>query len=336
MSKYFLCYACCIPVRGHTRSIVCDLQRGTFVFIPNVLVDILEMSRERSVQEIHAHYDHAHDEQIDAYFEFLIEKNLGFYTETPQRFPPMSLDWRNPKILTNCVLDFDAGSEHDLRAINEQLSGLGCEALEMRFFYPVELEALSRHLECFRDSTLRSISILVGYHASLQPQALEELLLEHKRVKHITLHSSPERDEAIQVDLQSRLVYTPEKVDSEACCGNVSSRDFSAGIGAFTESLRFNNCLNKKVGIDKRGAIKNCPSMRESFGDIRSTPLSAVVEREEFRKPWGVTKDQVLVCQDCEFRYICHDCRAYLKDPEQPLSKPAKCRYNPYAGRWEE
>jgi hypothetical protein len=33
--------------------------------------------------------------------------------------------------------------------------------------------------------------------------------------------------------------------------------------------------------------------------------------------------------------YICHDCRVYLQDPKNPLSKPAKCRYDPYQVRWE-
>lgn len=335
MNKHFLCYACCIPVRGHARSIVCDLQRGSFLFIPNVLVDILEMCREKTVQELYAHYGHEHNQQIDEYFEFLIEKGYGFYTDAPQRFPAMSLDWRNPKVITNCLVDFDAETTHDLTDLNEQLSGLGCEALEMRFFHPLELEGLTRRLEPFRDSTLRSISIVVGYHPSLEPEALRELLVTHKRVKQLTVHSSPDRDQFLRLDLQTTLVYTGEKIDSEACCGNVATRNFNWKIEAFTEAMRFNSCLNKKIGIDKRGAIKNCPSMSRSYGDLHSTPLAKVVENAEFRKPWQVNKDQVLVCRDCEFRYICHDCRAYLQNPGEPLSKPAKCRYDPYQARWE-
>ena len=40
--------------------------------------------------------------------------------------------------------------------------------------------------------------------------------------------------------------------------------------------------------------------------------------------------------KDCEFRYICTDCRAYVEDPEDILSKPLKCGYNPYTGEWSE
>ncbi|WP_338865075.1 grasp-with-spasm system SPASM domain peptide maturase [Myxococcus stipitatus] len=335
MSSYFVCFACCLPVRGHTRSILCDVQQGTFLFIPNVLVDILEMSRERTVDDIKAHYGHEHDARIDEYLAFLVEKNQGFFTQTPQRFPPLDLDWRNPRLVTNCLVDFDTASTHDLVDLNQQLSQLACESLELRFFHPLSLETLTQHLDAFRDSTLRSISVVVGHHPSLQLEALEVLLVLHKRVKHLTIHSCPERDEHHHIDLSTDLIYTTEAVTSEACCGNVSSQLFRCNILSFTEARSFNSCLNRKVGIDTRGRIKNCPSMRRSFGDTRSTRLASVVGHEDFQRAWKTTKDQVLVCQDCEFRYICQDCRAYLQDPEQPLSKPARCRYNPYEARWE-
>lgn len=335
MNKYFLCFACCIPVQGHARSILCDLQRGSFLFIPNILVEILELCRERTIEQVYEHYGNEHNEQVDEYFQYLIDHQYGFYTDEPQRFPPMSLDWRNPKVITNCLVDFDVETRHDLTDLNGQLSALGCEALELRFFYSLDIAALAERLQPFHDSTLRSINVVVGYHPSLEIEALKELLVLQKRVRHITVHSSPDREEFLTVDMQTSLQYTREPIDSEACCGNVSSRYFSCNVSAFTEARRFNNCLNRKIGIDKRGAIRNCPSMPRSYGQLGATPLAEAIADPEFRKPWGITKDQVLVCQDCEFRYICHDCRAYLKEPGEPLAKPAKCRYNPYEARWE-
>jgi SPASM domain peptide maturase of grasp-with-spasm system len=335
MNRYFLCYACCIPVRGAVRAALCDLQRGSFLLIPNVLVEILALCRKHTVAEIRAHYGNEHDAQIDEYFQYLIEERYGFYTDEPQRFPAMDLEWRNPKILTNCLVDFDADSGHDLADLNEQLSGLGCEALELRFFHSLTLEELAERLRPFADSTLRSISVLVGHDPSLHAEALKELLARQKRVRQITVHSSPEREDFLTVDLQTTLRYTREEIRSEVCCGNVSARYFSCNLDSFTEALRFNSCLHRKLGIDKRGAIRNCPSMPRTFGTLGTVPLAEVLADAEFRQPWEITKDQVLVCKDCEFRYICHDCRAYLQEPGEPLSKPAKCRYNPYEARWE-
>lgn len=76
--------------------------------------------------------------------------------------------------------------------------------------------------------------------------------------------------------------------------------------------------------------------MRESFGNIKDDTLVAAVEKSGFKQYWHLTKDQINVCKDCEFRYICTDCRAYLENPDDIYSKPLKCGYNPYTCEWEE
>ena len=55
-----------------------------------------------------------------------------------------------------------------------------------------------------------------------------------------------------------------------------------------------------------------------------------------FKEKWGISKDHISVCRDCEFRYACSDCRAYLENPEDAFSKPLKCGYDPYSGKWNE
>ena len=76
--------------------------------------------------------------------------------------------------------------------------------------------------------------------------------------------------------------------------------------------------------------------MKDSFGNIRNTKLEDAYSQEKFKKYWNITKDKIKVCKDCEFRYICTDCRAYLADSKDNLSKPLKCGYNPYIGEWSE
>jgi SPASM domain peptide maturase of grasp-with-spasm system len=104
----------------------------------------------------------------------------------------------------------------------------------------------------------------------------------------------------------------------------------------FTESQNYNTCLNRKISIDLDGEIKNCPSMRESFGNIENTPLQQALNKTGFKKYWNIDKDKITVCKDCEFRHICTDCRAYIENPEDIYSKPLKCGYNPYTAEWEE
>lgn len=81
--------------------------------------------------------------------------------------------------------------------------------------------------------------------------------------------------------------------------------------------------------------------MPQSFGNIKDTTLEEALSHPDFKKYWNLTKDSIEVCKDCEFRYICTDCRAYTERTHTnaeglDTSKPLKCGYNPYTGEWEE
>ncbi|MBW8873326.1 MAG: grasp-with-spasm system SPASM domain peptide maturase, partial [Acidobacteria bacterium] len=130
------------------------------------------------------------------------------------------------------------------------------------------------------------------------------------------------------------LRYLAQAIDSPACCGQVHPRYFVTNLSAFAEARRFNSCLNRKISIDARGEIRNCPSLPRSFGNTSDTSLHSALAHNDFAALWEINKDQVEICKDCEFRYICTDCRAYLTSPGDVYSKPSKCSYNPYTAEW--
>ena len=74
--------------------------------------------------------------------------------------------------------------------------------------------------------------------------------------------------------------------------------------------------------------------MESIYGNILQDKLLKIVDSSKFKKLWGLKKDKIHVCMDCEYRYACTDCRAFIEDPEDILSKPLKCGYNPYTGKW--
>lgn len=53
----------------------------------------------------------------------------------------------------------------------------------------------------------------------------------------------------------------------------------------------------------------------------------------------GLNKDDVLVCQDCEYRYVCFDCRpisegAACGNGDYKTAPYPRCTYDPYEGVW--
>jgi SPASM domain peptide maturase of grasp-with-spasm system len=129
--------------------------------------------------------------------------------------------------------------------------------------------------------------------------------------------------------------YRREAIDSPRCCGRIHPGYFAIDLETFAEGQRHNTCLNRKISIDARGEIKNCPSMARSFGNLRDTSLHSALAQRDFAALWSINKDQIAICKDCEFRYVCTDCRAYLADERDLYSKPSKCTYDPYTAEWQ-
>jgi radical SAM protein with 4Fe4S-binding SPASM domain len=97
--------------------------------------------------------------------------------------------------------------------------------------------------------------------------------------------------------------------------------------------MQYNTCWGKKIAITKDNKIRPCIFSEIIVGDIQKNDIYDVIEK--IRKYWTITKDKVEKCRDCEFRYVCFDCReiAMRKTNDLYGSNPY-CGYNPYTGIW--
>lgn len=328
----FRLFACCIPVRGAQRSTICDLQRHSYYLIPNALFDILTCHRDKTVEQVKLLYHTDHSAVIDEYYYFLLEKNLGFWCTEPDSFPELRLSWETPRAITNAIIDVNESSAHSFNNIFKQLDQVGCEAVQIRFFCRWDIERLEHEvLIPAMFSRLRSMEILMRFNPAVET-SLEVLLGRYKRITLFIIHDAPEdKSSAIQ---GVRVLHRKEFIDSDEHCGQVSPAYFSPTMESFSESQKFNTCLNKKVGIDVKGRVKNCPSCSHDFGNIDEVKIEEVAKLDEFKSIWHINKDSVEICQDCEFRYICTDCRVFISRQDNLYSKPAKCRYDPYSAQW--
>jgi SPASM domain peptide maturase of grasp-with-spasm system len=329
----FKLYACCVPVRGARRSTICDLQRGAYRLIPNGLYEILTAHKDRPLGEIKAAYGGAGDATIDQYFAFLQEHEFGFWCDDPAAFPDLDLTWEAPEAISNAILDVGPDSAHDFGSILAQLDALGCRALQLRVFCALPVAALERVLRLADRGRLRGIELLVRHTPEYDETVLRRLARTFPRIYRLTVHSAPE-SRVVEAGGPATVGYSAHAIDSEAHCGEVHPAYFASTVEGFAEALAHNSCLNRKIAVDRRGEIRNCPSLPDSYGNAATTPLRAALDRQEFRRLWSVTKDQVETCRDCEFRYVCTDCRAYVEASGHAYPKPAKCAYDPYTAQW--
>lgn len=333
-NKHIKLFSNCILVQGVARSIMCDVQRNAYTPIDRDMADTIAFMNGRTIDQIIAYFGIEKEEQILVFIEFLIEKEWAFTTTIPEQFPSLSLRWSIPTTVTNAIIQINSSTEPQPE-VAAQLDRLECECLELQFAASVQKNLVREWLNLFRLSTIKCISIYLPFAAANTIDECRKICKKHYRVNNLVVYSAL-KHEHISLKNGTTILFYSNPVDITKACGQVYSRMFTLNMHSFTESHHHNSCLNRKIAIDVEGNIKNCPSMSQSFGNIRDTTLQQALDHPDFKKYWNVTKDQIEVCKDCEFRYICTDCRAYIENPDDMYSKPLKCGYNPYTCEWEE
>jgi len=334
----------CIPVKGFKRSVICDLHRNDIKFIPNDLYNVLSETQGKTIREIKKKYDNLYDDIIDDYFKFLYNEDFIFFTDTPWLFQKMSLNWFSPNKITNAIIDIGTNSNFEINKILNDLNKLYCKHLEIRFYRNVNFSELKDIPAILNNqkSSIMSVDYLLPYNSIFKEDKIYDFFKDNGRIFSMRFYNAKYNKFIPPIeDRRGYIVYTKNKIKSKICCGVVDTGFFIANISNFTESLHHNSCLNRKISIDVDGNIKNCPSMPESYGNIKDTALEEALNKPGFKKYWNITKDQIEVCKDCEFRYVCTDCRAYTErtkfdKDDIDFSKPLKCGYNPYTNEWAE
>lgn len=326
----FKLFACCIPVKGFKNQIICDLQRFEFIKIPEALYEILTLHKNKSISEIKNNYNKESHNYIDEYFEYLVNNECGFWCDSKDilHFPELNLKFESPELINNAIIDIDKNSSYDLNKVFSELNDLRCKFIEIRSFSTLHIPDLEKILHLTSNKIFRNIDIILKYYDTIEKDIENNKLFStFPNIGVISIHSSP-KDKTID----NYLILTKKNIKSCNDCGEINIDNFSLNIQTFSEAQHYNTCLNKKVSFDTNGNIKNCPSLKHSYGNVDDVNISTVINSQKFFSYWSITKDQIHTCKDCEFRYICTDCRAFV---DNILDKPKKCNYNPYIGQWE-
>lgn len=333
---FFILYACCVLTRGYKKSIIADLQRGDIYPISNDMHDFLVKTESKSVSEIKKETSQNFHNHIDLFLTFLITNDLGFYAKETEkeRFAAINFSYHSPSTITNAIIDISESSFRNNinMEIAEQLNNLGCQALQIRSYTSIPLSGITYILKVFLDSRIRQLDFLIPFNSEVY-NAAKDLFTMNNRLNKLHFHSA-DKDAVEPMKNNYYVITTTKAITSCMQCGKISPDIFQSNITFYSESLRLNSCLNQKISIDVDGEIKNCPTSDLSFGNIKNVSLTEVARNNTFRQLWSISKDEIDVCKDCEFRHVCTDCRMIITDPKNILSKPLNCSYDPYRGKW--
>ena len=176
-------------VEGASRSLICDVERGQYFFIPESLFYILKDAEVKTIDDIIIKYagnDCGIIETISDYFNFLVKEDLIFFSEFIDYYQDIELEWDFPGLISNSIIDFGVFNTEHITAIASQLDELNCRFLQLRFFHVINQTKLEIILNHFDLSVIEGIDIYVQYLPHFQ-EALENLVLQYPRINNVVL-----------------------------------------------------------------------------------------------------------------------------------------------------
>lgn len=336
-SQYIMLYTHIIPVRGYSRSILMDLYKGKYLFIPNYFCDFLIENKSRLVQRNDFLNLGTTKDDREEISELLNELLIQDYFIESDRDLVESLhveikDKTEDSVINDCIIELSQHSKWDVNFFLHEINKLGVKFLEVRF---LDFSSFSNLFSLIQDA-LKSHSIeylhfLVPSNIDLESTIRTELI-NFNRLNQLTVYNSKSTVEI--ADTPFDLVFSNQESICSSQCGCVNPGYFTYNLTNYTSHLKNNSCLSLKLSIDQYGDIKNCPSKKVSFGQLENGNIEQIIQSEEFQRDWHITKNEILICSDCEFRWMCSDCRVFTQDESNRFSKPSKCGYNPYINKW--
>lgn len=327
-------YANCKLVKGYSRSAIHDLHRGTIQIIPNDLYSIFMNNNTVNIHELFNTINLADREVVIEYFDFLAKEDYGVYgnKQILSFYKDIETDYNYPFEVSNILIDINHFTPKYLKNIINQIDENNIRNVEIRIFHTsFNIEQLNSLHDLISKSNIQHLSLVLPYN-NFQDATKDDYCLF--RFSQLVFYNSEDK-ESIEHNGTKVFFSKKKNIDSRAC-GVIDMKYFSVNISSFTESLNHNSCLNRKISIDIDGNIKNCPSFKDSFGNIKNIKLNEALRYKGFKNKWNISKDEITICKDCEFRHACTDCRAYIEDPNDIYSKPLKCGYNPYTNEWSD
>jgi len=335
--RLFKLHACCIPIRGYGRSIIYDLNRKKFWYIPNDLYDVLLAFDKKTIKQLFQSYNSSSHSVLHSYLAFLVKNEFIFFCDKSheaKRFPKIDLSFDSPALITNAIVQIENRININIKRLINELNDLGCRHIQIALFSESGASMINSILEQFDKSAFRSIEILLKYSSSLSEEELKHLIKRHPRISQLIVFESP-REWKLKSPYYGMhsITFSGKSITPlmNNPISNISS--FRVNIDLFCETQIFNPYFNRKMVIDSKGNIKNAPNSYETFGNVNDTSLSKIAKQKKFQILWKVKKDDISVCKKCEYRYMCVDNRIPIKLGNKWVHK-TQCLYNVYKSQW--
>ena len=330
----FKLFQCCIPVKGIKKGIIIDFQRKIIHKVPNQVIDILEEYLNKNIYDLFKDYNSS-KEILKSYIRYFLDNELIIVSNEIHNYPAISDAFFNPVILDSMLLEIDTITVYLEDFLRLELNKLGLNSLKI-ILRNNEISNIHKILGALEVSKIKAFVLYLDYNNDILLQ-LESNVIDNQRVLNVVFFNFNHQID--KLDFSDKFVF--EELSIEEIVYENRIRDinsFVLDLDLYHEALNFNVMFNKTVFIDSFGNIKRHKEDINIYGTIQKKGIDKIINKEDFKLFWKISKDQIEICKDCEFSYICPDNRipykSNLKAPNYNLK--STCNYDPYQGKWNK
>lgn len=312
---YLNLFASCPIVQGYSRSIIVDLQRNNYWFITNEQAQVFKEQNSVNIAKIYTQLQADTEEVIENFIHFLIDNEIAYLSNDDESdlFPNINFKWKSTSVINTLSVDVESCEPIITK---EHIKQLRTKNLILICKKKIDLNAL---LETYQKTPLRSIEIIINSKDYLK-NSLIQIASQHPKITAFHLRKSKETKTIIYNHIP--FFYTQKS--------DYRMHTFRIDIRLFSEAIHFHPYFNQRMHINTKGQIKNSAETKKTFGNINDDNLVDIVESPAFRRLWNVKKEDIDICHDCEFRFMCVDKRIPHKRADKKWYSNEECTYNPY------
>ncbi|WP_205677847.1 hypothetical protein [Brumimicrobium salinarum] len=302
-------------------------------FVPKELSEFIEKCAWQTLSDVLKFYINDDKKVVLEYLDFLTENDFGFFVSESLKnnFPPINTKLKNsPEIIDNLILDIDSKNMNNLKSINSLIERCLISSIEIRGIN-LSIGELDQIIQMFSSSVVQSINIyLDSTLKNSNIETLSKIIAQNARIKKLVVFESIE---VISSD-DGIIHFTSKQLNFDEI-----RRINNINLSFHLEAQKVCTFRYKKLFIDREGKLKNHPNSKKLIGNIQFDEINILIEnlKKECKtnKEWYITKEQINVCKDCEFRTVCFTNNLPIGDKDDNCYLQAECTYNPYIGKGE-
>lgn len=316
--KYIHVFSCCIPVKGHERGAIYDIQREEIELVPNTMIDFIEYIKSRKVSSVLEEFEA--DKMAGKYLDFLEKNEFVFYSNTVS-FPELSSKSSNEdtSVIQFMTITFSEFINDNLDNTIKNINELGVKRLHIHITNQDCMGTIRHLLQLLEYSRVTNISFSIPY------QKIDKKLYNNNRLKALYLFNSPKEKVEAHNEVTNFFITVN---DSKMFLPKFNINTVDVNSTAYNIAKNYNLSIYKTVFIDKSGEIKFNISDKTSYGNITDSVSEITAGTiQKLSTLWNIKKDDIAPCNICEFRYCCTVTHIPFKTDD---GYAVNCNYDPY------